>query len=163
MASYENGRLMTVTFSCLLSLAGLGGSGAAFEGGLLPDWGFERTVAGGRPAWRPSAKFGYSLLPGKGIDGSAAVGLEDGGTNDCTWLSPPVYVQPSRLYGFAAHVKTSGSNGFTMGTFQSNETGGVPDTKGRWAERKAVIFSLDRPGGYPARSHGFLPHFHHSE
>lgn len=120
---------------------------ATVSGGLLPDGGFERTVAGDRACWHASSKTGFMLLPGEGIDGSAAVGVEDAGTNNCKWLSRPVALRSNSLYGFAAWVKTSGSNGFTMGTPRSNVTGGVPDTGGEWVERKAVIFSIDSPGG----------------
>ena len=38
------------------------------------------------------------------------------GTNNCKWLSPPVMLEPNRVYGFAAQVKTFGHGALTIGT-----------------------------------------------
>ena len=121
---------------------------SAMAADLLPDGGFERTAVGENTGWRTSAAAGRLLLPGEGVGSSAAIGVEDAGTNNCKWLSPPVRLQPSRLYGFAAQVKAVGGGGFTIGTPANNVTDGQEDTQGRWIERRAVIFSADVAGGY---------------
>ena len=81
--------------------------GALFAANLLTDGDFERTAAGEKTGWRTSTQVGWFHAPGEGVDGSAAIGVVDDGTNNCKWLSPPVKLQPNRLYGFAAQVKAA--------------------------------------------------------
>ena len=121
----------------------------AAAAGLLPSGDFEWAAKGEKAGWRTSSQVGGLLAPGEGLNGSAAIGVEDAGTNNCKWLSPPVMLEPSRVYGFSAQVKISGGGGLTIGTPTVNVTDHGGDTGGKWEERRTVVFSSDYSKVYP--------------
>lgn len=117
---------------------------AAADCGLLPSGDFEWAAKGERAeGWRTSSDANWIAVPKEGIDGSAAIGVEDAGTNNCKWLSPPVALEPNSLYGFSARVKASSGGGFTIGTPTINVTDGIENTHGEWVEQRVVVYSSD--------------------
>ena len=112
--------------------------------GLLPSGDFEWAAKGAKVGWRTSSEQGWFLAPGEGVGGSAAIGVEDAGTNNCKWLSPPVKVRACSLYGFSAQVKVKGSGGgLTIGTPNVNVTGNIGGTDGKWVDRQVVVYTSD--------------------
>ena len=65
---------------------------ACLAGNLLPGGDFEWAATEDSGGWRTSSPSGALRLPRGGIGATAAIGLEDDGTNNCKWLSPPVKV-----------------------------------------------------------------------
>ena len=65
---------------------------ATVSAAMLPDGDFENTAKGEKTGWRTTSNAGRVLAPGKGMGGSAAIGVDGVGTNNCKWLSPPVMV-----------------------------------------------------------------------
>lgn len=122
---------------------------AAADCGLLPGGDFEWAAKGVKAGWRTSSQQGWLLAPGEGVGGSAAIGVEDAGTNNCKWLSPPVMLEPSRVYGFSAQVKTFGHGAMTIGTPSLNVTAPAGSKEGVWKERRVIVFSSDSPKAYP--------------
>ena len=116
---------------------------------MLAGGDFEWAAKGKPAGWRTSSASGGLLAPGEGLNGSAAIGVEDDGTNNCKWLSPPVMLEPNRVYGFAAQVKTFGHGALTIGTPTVNVTGQGCKKEGVWEERRAIVFSSDFPKAYP--------------
>ena len=125
---------------------------AAFEGGAanLLNGDFEEVENGQPRGWKASSPFGGFVARGEGWEGSNALGAEDGGSNNCKWVSSPVMLEPGRLYGFAAKLKLAmHGGGITMGTPEVNVTENVADTQGKWIERRVVLLSRNaaRPYG----------------
>ena len=117
---------------------------AVSASGLLPSGDFEWAAKGAKVGWRTSSEQGWLLAPGEGVGGSAAIGVEDAGTNNCKWLSPPVKVRACSLYGFSAQVKVKGSGGgLTIGTPNVNVTGNIGGTDGQWVDRRVVVYTSD--------------------
>jgi hypothetical protein len=111
---------------------------------MLPDGDFEKTGSGEKTGWRTTSVTGRILAPGKGIEGTAAIGVEGVGTNNCKWLSPPVTVEPNSLYGMSVRVKSNLKGGsLTMGTPEMNLTESLQSSQGEWIERKTVVFTHD--------------------
>ena len=99
--------------------------------------------------WRTSSPAGGRVLASGGPDGSAALGVEDAGTNNCKWLSPPVTLEPRRPYGFTAKVKVSGrGGGITYGTPAQNVTESAGGAESGWRELRTVVVAADRPNAY---------------
>ena len=123
---------------------------AAADCGLLPSGDFEWAAKGERAeGWRTSSEANWLVMPNGGEGGSAAIGVEDAGTNNCKWLSPPVTLDPNSLYGFSARVKAFGGGGFTIGTPTINVTDHIDDTHGGWADKRVVVYSTDGQKPYP--------------
>jgi hypothetical protein len=117
---------------------------------VLQDGAFERTAVGEKTGWRTTSVAGRLLAPGKGLEGSGAIGVEGVGTNNCKWLSPPVTVKSGSVYGFSAMVKADARGGsVTLGTPTMNLTKHLPKTHGKWVEEKTVVFTSDRGKTYP--------------
>ena len=117
---------------------------------MLPDGDFEKTATGEKTGWRTTSAAGRMLAPGKGIGGSAAIGVDGVGTNNCKWLSPPVMVEPNTVYGMSAWVLPDIKGGsLTIGTPNMNMTESIQNTFGKWVERKTVVFTSDAPKPYP--------------
>ena len=122
---------------------------AAAASGILPGGDFEWAAKGMKEGWRTSSPYGWFLSPGEGVGGSAAIGVEDAGTNNCKWLSPPMKVRPCGLYGFSAHVKVDGpGGGLTIGTPNLNVTANIGGTGGKWEKRQVVVCTLDKGREY---------------
>ena len=132
-----------------LSLAAMFcGAGMSASADLLANGNFE-DVANGRPVgWTASSAAGGFVAPGKGVNGSTALGVEGVGTNNCKWLSAPVLLEPNRLYGFSVKVNAHQGGGLTMGTPDENVTESFADTQGEWVEKRMVVVSADRPKSY---------------
>ena len=120
---------------------------ACSAGNLLHGGNFEWAAADGSGGWRTSSPVRALRLPRGGIGATAAIGLEDDGTNNCKWLSPPVKVKANSLYGLSVRIVSDGG-GLTMGTPEMNVTEGAPETDGKWGERRMVVFSSDRRPEY---------------
>ena len=117
--------------------------------GMLPDGDFEKTSRGEITGWKTTSVAGRVLAPDKGVKGSGAIGVEGAGTNNCKWLSPPVKVQPSAVYGMSVQVKADVKGGsLTMGTPTMNVTESILNSRGKWVERKTVVFTSDNPCAY---------------
>ena len=122
---------------------------AVIASGMLPDGDFEKTSRGEVTGWRTTSVAGRVLAPGKGVNGTGAIGVEGVGTNNCKWLSPPVKVRPSAVYGMSVQVKADVKGGsLTMGTPTMNVTESILNSRGKWVERKTVVFTSDNPAAY---------------
>ena len=116
---------------------------------MLPDGNFEDTAKGKKTGWRTTSEAGRVLAPGKGMGGSAAIGVDGVGTNNCKWLSPPVMVEPNAVYGMSAWVLSDTKGGsLTIGTPNMNMTESIQNSFGKWIERKTVVFTSDAPKPY---------------
>ena len=122
---------------------------AVIASGMLPDGDFEKTSRGEVTGWRTTSVAGRVLAPGKGVNGTGAIGVEGVGTNNCKWLSPPVKVRPSAVYGMSVQVKADVIGGsLTMGTPAMNLTESILNSRGKWVERKTVVFTSDNLVAY---------------
>ena len=123
---------------------------AASSSAAIPGGDFEWADKDMKCGWRTSSPAGWFLAPGEGVGGSAAIGVEDAGTNNCKWLSPPVKLRSRGIYGFSARVKAEGpGGGLTMGTPSMNVTDNIGDTAGKWEDRRMVVHASDNGREYP--------------
>ncbi|MBR6588548.1 MAG: hypothetical protein IKK82_14180, partial [Kiritimatiellae bacterium] len=121
----------------------------AIAAGMLPDGDFEKTSRGEITGWRTTSAAGRVLAPGKGVNGTGAIGVEGAGTNNCKWLSPPVKVRPGAIYGMSVLVNADVKGGsLTMGTPEMNVTESILNSRGKWVERKTVVFTSDNSAPY---------------
>ena len=135
-------RNVLMTAGCIASVS--------VSAAMLLDGDFEKTAKGEKTGWRTTSVAGRVLAPGKGIGGSAAIGVDGVGTNNCKWLSPSVMVQPNTVYGMSAWVLPDTKGGsLTIGTPNMNLTEPMLNSLGKWVERKTVVFTSDAPKPYP--------------
>ena len=134
----------------IMLFAGVAWLAAVADSGLLPGGDFEWAAKGERAGgWRTSSEADWLTVPNGGEDGSAAIGVEGSGTNNCKWLSPPVTLEPNSLYGFSVRVKASGSGAFTIGTPTFTSTDHIGDTCGGWADKRLLVYSACGRNPYP--------------